>query len=145
MTRRSAPISEMVTARVSYAASDLLFLSLCVFTLMTSGFDCVVTLATAPELIGGSEQNPAWEAFLAVGSPELMVALKCAGMAVAASIMWAFRRDRLRFAVMIPVATAHLWLLLTLNFGVQGEPFSFDFSDPFGLIKIVIDRLFTQP
>jgi len=120
---------------------NLTFTTLCVFTVMTSCFDCVVSLATATELKAGSEQNPIWASFLQYGTVRSMVGLKFMGVFVASLVMYAFRNDRLRFHVMIPVAIFHLWLFLTLNFGVEGGLFSFDFSDPFGLLRAVAAQI----
>ncbi len=121
--------------------TNLIFTALCVITVMTSCFDCVVSLATAEELKGGSEQNPIWAAFLVGGSVRAMVGLKFTGIFLSSLIMYSIRNNRLRFAVMGPIALFHVWLFLTLNFGVSGHLFSFDFSDPFSLIRTVAHKL----
>jgi len=84
---------------------NLVFTTLCVLTVMTSCFDCVVSLATAAELKAGSEQNPIWASFLEDGTVRSMVGLKFMGVFAASLVMYAFRNDRLRFHVMIPRGT----------------------------------------
>ena len=121
--------------------TNLICAALCVITVMTSCFDCVVSLATAEELKSGSEQNPIWAAFLTGGSVRAMVGLKFMGVFLSSLVMYSIRNNRLRFAVMGPVALFHVWLFLTLNFGVTGHLFSFDFSDPFSLISLVAQKI----
>ena len=121
----------------------MIFTALCVLTVMTSCFDCVVSLATAVELKSGSEQNPIWASFLEGGTVRSMVGLKFVGIFLSSLVMYSIRNNRLRFAVMGPVALFHVWLFLTLNFGVTGHLFSFDFSDPFSLIRLVAQKIQT--
>lgn len=124
---------------------NLIFTLLCVITVTTACFDCVVSLATAGELNDPScstEDNPIWEAFLADNTVRAMVGLKFMGVFLASAVMYGIRNDRvLRFAVMVPVALFHIWLFLTLNYGVGDSLFTFDFSDPFFLFRHLTETL----
>ena len=124
---------------------NLIFALLCVITVTTACFDCVVSLATAEELCdrrAPTEDNPIWSVFLENGTVRAMVGLKFMGVFFASVVMYVIRNDRtLRFAVMVPVALFHIWLFMTLNFGVSGNMFAFDFSDPFFLFRHLTETL----
>lgn len=124
---------------------NLIFTLLCVITVTTSCFDCVISLATAEELSDqnvSTEENPIWAVFLEDSTVRAMVGLKFMGVFFASVVMYAIRNDRvLRFAVMVPVGLFHIWLFLTLNYGVGEGLFSFDFSDPFFLFRHLTETL----
>lgn len=124
---------------------NLIFALLCVITVTTACFDCVVSLATAEELCDHrvpTEDNPLWSVFLEDSTVRAMVGLKFMGVFFASVVMYFIRNDRtLRFAVMAPVALFHIWLFLTLNYGVGDGLFTFDFSDPFFLFRHLTETL----
>ena len=128
--------------------ANLAYSALCLVTVLVSCFDCVVSLITTEALEGGSELNPVWAGFLEMSTVRTMVMLKFAGIFGAAGIMYVVRNHRYRMTVMVPVAAAHVFLFMVLNFGA-GMPgytgmFYFDFSDPFELTLRVVDAILAQ-
>jgi len=119
-----------------------IYASLCVFTVLVCCFDCVVSLATREEMKSGSEWNPLWVAFLRNGTIRSLTGLKFVGIFLASGVMYRIRNyRRVRFSVMVPLAAAHLWLFMVLNFGVQGNLFLFNFSHPLELVNAVFDAI----